>query len=313
MSWYNPFSWSARDVLTGGLLGGAPGAILNGGSGGKLTGAITDDPGADDERRRKELLYQQSQKAGSFADQTQQSYNGLATEAGWQRDALRRLATGQDSLAGEQLRQAAGRNQAMQMSMAAGAAPQNQAAAARTAAINAMRIGSGQAGQAAVAGIQERAAANRGLSDLIMQQRQQELQATQGARGQAMAGYSPAQAGTPEKSWLEKYGPAVQGGLNAIVMSDRRLKTDIEDGEADARKATDGLRAFAFRYRDGKHGQGRQVGVMAQDLERAGLGHAVVETGEGKAVHGAKLATANTAMIAALGRRVAQLEGRGKR
>jgi hypothetical protein len=201
----------------------------------------------------------------------------------------------------------------MQMSMAAGAAPQNQAAAARTAAINAMRIGSGQAGQAAVAGIQERAAANRGLSDLIMQQRQQELQATQGARGQAMAGYSPAQAGTPEKSWLEKYGPALQGGANAIVMSDRRLKTDIEDGEADARKATDGLRAFAFRYRDGKHGKGRQVGVMAQDLERAGLGHAVVDTDEGKAVHGAKLATANTAMIAALGRRVAELEGRGKR
>jgi len=38
----------------------------------------------------------------------------------------------------------------------------------------------------------------------------------------------------------------------------------------------------------------------------------VIDTPEGKIVHGAKLAGANTAMLAALGKRVSELEG-GKR
>jgi hypothetical protein len=70
-----------------------------------------------------------------------------------------------------------------------------------------------------------------------------------------------------------------------------------------------GLRSYTFKYKDKKLGKDRELGVMAQDLERSGLKHTVIETPKGKAVHGAALATANTAMLSALERRVSKIEG----
>jgi len=137
----------------------------------------------------------------------------------------------------------------------------------------------------------------------------QDLNATLGARQGAIQGYGAGNAGAPEKSFLEKYGPAIQSGASAIAASDRRLKKDIKDGDRDANKAIEGLRAYAFTYKDAKHGGGRQMGVMAQDMSRAGLKHAVIDTPDGKMVHGAKAATSALALVGALGRRVAKLEG----
>ncbi len=69
------------------------------------------------------------------------------------------------------------------------------------------------------------------------------------------------------------------------------------------------LRSFSYRYKDeDKYGKGERTGIMAQDLERAGIKHAVIDTPSGKMVHGAHLATANTAMLAALRRRVERIE-----
>lgn len=265
--------------------------------------ALTAD--SPEEAERKRLLNAQAGAAGSFADQAQAGYGQLTNEAAAERDYLRRLARGQDSMSAEQLRQGTQALVAGQRSAAAGAAPQNAAMAARTAAIQAGRIGSGMAGQQAMAGIAERQAAHKGLADMIMGQRGQDVNATLGSRQTAITGYG----GIPtEKSDLEKYAPTVIG-LGSLL-SDERLKEDIEDGDEDANAAMKGLRAYTYKYRDQAHGKGKQVGIMAQDLERAGLKHAVVDTPIGKAVHGGKLAGANTAMLAALERRVAKMERR---
>jgi hypothetical protein len=272
-----------------------------------LGGQFTADPGAADEEARKSLLYDQSNKAGGFADASQGRVGSLGVEAEAQRDYLRRLASGQDSVSAEQLRQGLQQNVAAQRSAAAGAAPGSQPMAARTAAIQSSRLGSGMAGQQAIAGLQERQGAQKALSDMILNQRQQDMQAALGSRGQAIQGYGAGNSGTPEKSAAEKFGPAIAGAL--AMFSDRRLKHDVKDGDTSANAALDGLRSYTYRYKDERHGKGRQVGIMAQDLEKAGLGHAVIDTPAGKVVHGAKLAGANTALISALANRVKKLEG----
>lgn len=276
---------------------------------GKITG-MGNDPGADQERERRRLLYEQAQKSAGFADQGEAGFGALGGEASAQRDYLRRLASGEDSVSAMQLKQGLARNIAENQSMAASASPQNAAGAARLGAILASRQASGMSGAAALAGIQERQAAHQGLSSMILQQRQQDLNAALQARQSANAGYGAYTTPmTPEKSWLEKYGPAIQGGITAASMSDRRVKKNIRRGDREANEAIRGLRAYVFKYKDGRHGEGEQTGVMAQDMERAGLGHAVIDTPEGKAVHGAKAATSALGLVAALGRRVEKLEG----
>lgn len=320
----------AGDTLGGAASGAATGAAIGsivpgwgtaiGGIAGGLIGGIGGYLGSssDEEERKKKLLEQ-------FAAQGQANYNSLGTEAAAQRDYLRSLASGQNSISAEQLRQGLQQQIAAQQSIAAGANPANASAAARQASINAMHAGTNMAGQQAIAGLQERQQAQQALSNMIMQQRQQELAAAQGSQG------------APLKSWIETYGPAIQGGLSSYaalnpkgsgtsapsgaqpapvrapgqdvgVYSDRRLKKGIKPGDAGANKMLEGLRAFTYSYKDERHGKGERTGVMAQDLERAGIKHAVIDTPAGKMVHGGHLATANTAMLAALGRRVAKIE-----
>lgn len=282
------------------------GDVLNAGT----LGIFSGDPGTDAENARKQQLYQQAQAAGQFAGAQQ---NQFRTLQGQQADTIARLkglASGQNSVSAEQLRQAAAQNQAQQLSIAAGAGgTPNAAAAARTAAIQAGRIGAGLAGQQAIAGIQERNAAANALTNALGTYGGQALSAAQSARGQALQGYGAAEAGAPEKSWIEKYGPAILGG--ASVASDRRLKRDVKEDDAKGARMLDGLKGYSYRYRDERHGEGEQFGPMAQDLERAGMKAAVIDTPAGKMVHGARLATINTGMLAGLNKRVRELEKRG--
>lgn len=266
-------------------------------------GNPTADPTAD---AKRDALNQQGAAASGFADQGQQGYGQMTAEAQQARDYLRKIASGQESLSGEQLRQGLQQNLAAQRSMAASASPQNSAMAARTAAIQGGRLGAGMSGAAAMAGIQERRAAQEGLSNMILGQRGQDIQVANGARGNAISGYGGVQ---PAGSWLDRYGNAVVGGLAAgAKFSDERLKEDINSGDGDANAAMKGLRAFTYKYKDPKLGKDRELGIMAQDLERAGLKHTIIETPRGKAVNGAALATANTAMLSALEKRLAKVE-----
>ena len=71
--------------------------------------------------------------------------------------------------------------------MAASASPANAAMAARTAATQMGRLGAGMSGAAAMAGIQERNAAQQALNDSILRQQQLQLQGALGARQNAIA------------------------------------------------------------------------------------------------------------------------------
>src|SRR5262249_11352646 len=157
---------------------------------------------SDSAKQKREDLRNQAAASSAFAEQAQRGLATLSDETSQQRNFLRdlatgkgaaleplqRLASGQDSISAEQLRQGLQQNVAAQRSLAAGAAPANAAMAARTASIQAARLGSGMAGQQAIAGLQERQQAQQALSqerqqaqsaltEMLMQQRQQELQA----------------------------------------------------------------------------------------------------------------------------------------
>jgi hypothetical protein len=309
MSWYDPSSWSVRDL---GLLGGITGGILTGSP--KLKDAynsLTSSPGEAEEAKRKKLLVYQAGAASKFANQSQGGYNTLG---GLGTDALARLqaqANGANSVSAEQLRQGIAQGIAAQRSMAAGAAPQNAAAAARTAAIQSARLSSGLAGQQALAGLQERNQAQQAYGSLLQGLRGQDLQAALGSRQNALTGYSANNTGQPEKSDLEKLAPIVQAGTS-LIASDRRAKTDIKDGSKAAESALRGLGAYVFKYKDeAKHGKGVRPGIMTDDLKRAGLGHAVVKGADGtEMVHGGHLATSIAAMLPGIHKRVSKLEGK---
>lgn len=168
---------------------------------------ITDESQSTKDQRAN--LFDQGNRASDFADQGQGEYGQLGTEAAAQREALRRLALGQDSLSAEQLRQGLATNVAAQRSMAAGASPQNAVMAARTAAIQSARLGSGFAGQQAMAGIAERNAAQKALTDAILAQRNQATNVALGSRQNATTAYGGVR---PEASTLDKYMPIIQAG-----------------------------------------------------------------------------------------------------
>jgi hypothetical protein len=275
--------------------------------GNKLSG-LTSEPAAATAQRAN--LDNQGGMASVFGDEGQANYGAMTAEAKAARDQLAKYASGQQSVSREMLRQGLQQNMSQQRSMAASSSPQNAPMAALMAAQNMGRAGVGMSGQAAIAGMQERQGAANALQNAILQQRQQDMQVALGSRGNAINAFGNIQ---PGKSTLEQYMPVINAGVGAasLAASDRRLKKDIGDGSKDVSKAIEGLKAYSYKYKDEKHGKGKRVGIMAQDLEKAGLKHAVVNTPEGKMVHGAHLATANTAMIAELGKRLSKIEKKG--
>lgn len=173
--------------------------------------------GDDAERRRKALLEQQANAASGFANQGELGYQSLGREMDSVRQRLGEMAAGKNSLVNEQLRQGLQQQQAAQRSMAASASPGNAAMAARTAANNMSRAQYGMAGQASLASLAERMQANQLLGQMGLQQRGQDLQAALGSRGNVITALGAGQQGAPEKSWLEKYGPMIVGGLGAAA------------------------------------------------------------------------------------------------
>ena len=224
---------------------------------------------------------------------------------------LQAQTQGKNSVSAEQLRQGLQQQLAQQQSMAAGAAPQNAAMAARNAAMNMGRASYGMAGQQAVAGLAERNQAQQALGQLQLGQSAQQMQGTLGGY-QTSIGANSAVLGNPENTWAKPVMGIGNAGAQYLSKSDRRAKRDIRSGDSDAKKAIEGLKAYSYRYKDERDGKGKQFGPMAQDLERAGLKHTVINTPQGKMVHGAKAATTALGLVASLGKRVAKLEGSKK-
>jgi hypothetical protein len=100
------------------------------------------------------------------------------------------------------------------------------------------------------------------------------------------------------------------GGILSAV-SDARLKDEIRPGEAKLYEFLDKLGSHEYKYKDSKHGAGRRISPMAQELEKSEAGKKMVfEFGEGKAVDYGKGLGTMLASQAALHKRLKALEGK---
>lgn len=307
-----------------------------------LLNPLTQSPDAGIEAERKRMLQANAARAGEFADSNQEQAYALGQRGNTALDYMQGQMQGQNSVSALQLQQALQQQLAQQQAFAASASPQNAAMAARTAAIQGGRLGAGLAGQQAMAGLAERNQAAQQYAQLLQGLRGQDVNAALGSRQNAISGYGSGAFGAPAPSFIQQVGPAAVGGLGAAFgggapavapaaapagwgggvwqddglgnglgnygASDRRLKKRVRSADDDASEAASKLPAFAYAYKDKRFGEGKQLGPMAQDLEKAGLGHTVLNTPGGKVVHGAKLALANTAMVSAMARRLDSLE-----
>lgn len=114
--------------------------------------------------------------------------------------------------------------------------------------------------------------------------------------------------------WRELGRDAVGGlisaggqAVGAAAMSDERLKKNIKDADAAIDAFLRQTGAHQYEYKDKKHGAGRYVSPMAQELEKTDIGKSmVIETPEGKMVdYGRGLG----AILAAQSRLARRLDG----
>lgn len=74
-------------------------------------------------------------------------------------------------------------------------------------------------------------------------------------------------------------GGAIQGGagIGAAAVSDKRAKKNIGAADSLVEQMLDKVEPSQFEYKDKADGQGKRIGVMAQDLEKSPAGAAMVE------------------------------------
>jgi len=318
---FNPLGW-VEDKIVGGISRGG-GQLRK-----RLGDAIGEGGGVDNEFRDvdpNDLLGGQARRAGGFAGGGEIDYLKRGQALDETLDMLRQQATGERSVSAEQLRQGLQQNLAAQQSMAAGARPGNAAMAARNAAMQMGRMGSGLSGQQALAGLQEQNQAAQLLGQLQTQARQQELQRALESRQNAIQGYGAVEAqrggrfgaiaGQP--STFDKILGAGSGIAQGWLIgrnprSDRRAKTKIKR-EVEPEELLKSLKAYRFEYRNPEDGKGQQFGIMAQDLEKSRLGKGtVINTPQGKVIDAGKLTTALAAASASMHQRISKLEGKRK-
>lgn len=108
------------------------------------------------------------------------------------------------------------------------------------------------------------------------------------------------------------------GGPQPQDVTSSRDRKDVQPGGYTLADAfLDHARPFSYDYKDPQRdGEGRRLGVMAQDIERVPeIGETIVkDTPGGKVLDGSALLSANTAGLGRLAERVRELEGkRGKK
>lgn len=248
---------------------------------------------------------------------------------------LQGIASGQRQGAGELAAQRQTQNAlAAQQAMARMGRGGNAALASSQAANNGAAIGLAGAGMAQQAGMQDQMAAQGMLTNAMGQARGQDLNAldqqlrAMGMQDQTRLAYL-AQLTGMDAMQLQAYnqanaqsapghiGPLIAAGGQvgaALAMSDERVKEQIEDAGDEVDQALESLLPKAYVYKDqSKHGTGRRVGIMAQDLERSRAGsHVVTEVKDGKAIDLSKATSLALASVARLHHRLRKIEGKGK-
>jgi hypothetical protein len=92
----------------------------------------------------------------------------------------------------------------------------------------------------------------------------------------------------------------------AMLASDKHLKKDIK--EYNTNEFLDNLKSYEYNYIDEKFGKGKQVGVMAQDIEKT-IPSAIVNTPEGKMISASVIGPILAAM-SDMHKRIKELEGK---
>lgn len=145
---------------------------------------------------------------------------------------------------------------------------------------------------------------NKGLHQLDFQNRTGQATGVAGGLG-SQASLAQRQG----ESNTKIVGDVIKGASSAAAMSDERVKKDVQD--FDPSSFLESLTAHKYKYKDPANGQGEQVGVMAQDLEK-GAPQMVQDTPEGKVVDYNKAGGPLFASLASLHERLKKIEGGGQ-
>lgn len=249
------------------------------------------------------------------------------------------------SLAQNQLKQGTERNLAQQLALAASSRGGNAATTQRELMRNQAATNQQAVQQSADTRMMEQMNAQQLLGGLSTQMREQDANAQNNAMGQqfqslgeimairdanraaginfetnkmnqglGLAGVAAGDVASRRQANSAAVGGLAQGvGAGLIALSDERQKTDIKDGSVDIINFLDALDAKKFSYKEpDKFGKGERVGVMAQDVEKAGpMGSEMVHDTEiGKVLDLNKGFGAVLAAQAELHQRLKDLEGK---
>lgn len=291
---------------------------------------------------RNQLLagYSQGMSPGGIAQQQapqlQQGYDAAFRNSQLQQQQqLQGVASGQQQGAGELAAQRQYANaMAAQQADARMARGGNAALAYRNAANQSAALGSTAAGAGQQAALTDQQNAQGMLSNLNAQGRSADFSGananagyqaqTQGQNAQNYLGLMQGLSGmdanqlSAQQNAAQNHGflgPLLSAGGQvagaALMHSDERLKTEITDARSEVDQMLDRLLPKAYVYKDSKHGAGRRVGIMAQDLERSAAGKRIVfDAPDGKALDVNKALSAALASSARLNERVRQLEAK---
>lgn len=139
--------------------------------------------------------------------------------------------------------------------------------------------------------------AGMSLEQLLVNQQTGMNAATQAAHAAKQKNY---------QGWATGAAGALPG---LVAMSDETTKTDIKSADKNLGKFLSKLSASDYEYKDKKHGQGRFVSPMAQELEKSEIGKSmVVETPGGKMVDYGRAAGTYLSAAAMLHKRLNKLE-----
>lgn len=152
------------------------------------------------------------------------------------------------------------------------------------------------------------------MGNLGTQQQGQAITASGTAGGigasQAGVGSNVQGVGVQSQEQGQKASGGLVGGVLNAVFSDKRVKEDIEKLKNLRSKALDNVKPVSFDYKEeykDNPDEPKQIGIIAQDLEKGPLKSTVIDTPKGKMIDTRKLTTANTAMLADLNKEVERI------
>ena len=118
---------------------------------------------------------------------------------------------------------------------------------------------------------------------------------------------------TADQAAKQNRANVIAGGGQALaslaVMSDENTKKQIEPSDGKARDFLEVIKPKVYEYKNEANGEGKQLGIIAQDLEKSELGKAMIkETPEGKQVDFGKGFGAVLAAVAEINQKLNEIE-----